>query len=107
MYEKFVLHMDNAALQWFLTINEPSGRLMRWSLRLTEFYFKVKYKKGLLNTQTDTLLRLTTSVETIDEDDDRIPAFMEEVLSNELERDKERRNEQEFLIIQYLSLIHI
>ena len=91
MYEKFVVHTDHAALHWLLTINDPSGRLMRWRLRLAEFDFEVKYKKGLLNTQADALSRLTTTAETILDDEDDIPAFMSDMLNSELEHDKKKR----------------
>ena len=60
MYERFVVHTDNAALHWLLTIDDPSGRLMRWRLRLAEFDFEVRYKKGKANTQADALSRLDT-----------------------------------------------
>ena len=33
----FVVNTDHSALRWPLTIREPSGRLMRWRLRLSEF----------------------------------------------------------------------
>ena len=101
MYEKFVVHTDHAALHWLLTINDPSGRLMRWRLRLAEFDFEVKYKKGLLNTQADALSRLTTTAETILDDEDDIPAFMSDMLNSELEHDKKDGHEHEFMDVQY------
>ena len=76
MYEKFIVHTDHAALRWLLSIQDPSGRLMRWRLRLAEFDFQIMYKKGKLNTQADALSRLRTLAETIRHDDDDIPAFM-------------------------------
>lgn len=45
MDELFYVHTDHAALHWLLTINEPSVRLMRWRLRLTEYDFEVQYMK--------------------------------------------------------------
>ena len=62
--ENFVINTDHSALRWLLTIRETSGRLMRWRLRLGEFDYEVRYKKGLLNTQTDALSRLSTLGET-------------------------------------------
>ena len=61
-----------------MEITEPSGRLMRWRLRLSEFHFVVKYKKGLLNTQADALSRLATSGETTVDIDDEIPCYLAE-----------------------------
>ena len=67
-----------------LTIDDPSGRLIRWRLRLAEFDFEVKYKKGKANTQADALSRLHTSAETKPHDDnDDIPVFMNELDKNE------------------------
>ena len=80
MYEKFVVYTDHAALHWLLTIDDPSGRFIRWRLRLAEFDFEVKYKKGKANTQANALSRLHTFAETKphDENDD-IPVFMNEL----------------------------
>ena len=59
-----------------MEITDPSGRLMRWRLRLGEFAFDVKYKKGKLNTHADALLRLLTSGETTVPVDEEIPRFL-------------------------------
>ena len=59
-----------------MDIAEPSGRLMRWRIRLSEFDFQVEYKKSKLNTQADALSRLATDGETTDDIDDDIPCFM-------------------------------
>ncbi len=39
-----------------LEIAEPFGRLMRWRLRLSEFDFEVRYKKGRATSQADACL---------------------------------------------------
>ena len=74
----FVVHSDHSALRWLLEIAEPSGRLMRWRLRLSEFDFRVEYKKGCLNTQADALSRLQTLGETVPHIDHEIPCFLAE-----------------------------
>ena len=61
-----------------MNISDPSGRLIRWRLRLSEFDFEIKYKKGKANSQADALSRLLTEGETIDAIDDEIPCFMAE-----------------------------
>ena len=43
-----------------MDIQNPSGLLMRWRLRLAEYEFEIKYKLGKLNTQFDALSRLYT-----------------------------------------------
>ena len=76
MYENFTVFTDHAALHWLLTIDDPNGRIIRWRLRLAEYDFEVKYKKGKINTQEDAFSRLNTATETIvhDESGD-IPVF--------------------------------
>ena len=74
--EKFTVHSDQASLRWLLTIAEPSGRLMRWRLRLSEFDFQILYKTGKLNTQADALSSLATLVETTSDLDEDIPCIL-------------------------------
>ena len=76
VYEKFTVHTDHAALQWLFSIQDPSGRLMRWRLRLCEYDFEIAYKKGPQNQQADALSRLQTLAETVRHDDDEIQTFL-------------------------------
>ncbi len=73
MFERFDLHTDHAALQWLFSIEDPSGRLMRWRLRLAEYDFNICYKKGANNHHADAMSRLATlspaNTESDDEDD--------------------------------------
>ena len=71
-----IVHTDHSALRCLLQISEPSGRLMRWCLRLSEFDFEIRYKKGKLNTQADALSRLQTLGETTEELDEYLPCFV-------------------------------
>lgn len=57
--EDFTVHSDHASLQWLMRITEPSGRPMQWNLRLREFSLDIADSKRNLNTQADTLSRLT------------------------------------------------
>lgn len=56
--EKFIVTSYHASLRFVMNINEPSDRLIRWRLRLSEYDFVVKYNKGKSNTQADALSRL-------------------------------------------------
>lgn len=77
MYEKFIVHTDHVALSCLFNITEPSDRFVRWRLRLAEFEFQITYKKGINNTQSYALSRLSTLAEIIyDKDWEEIPAFM-------------------------------
>ncbi len=78
LYERFVLHTDQESLSWLMNIEDPSGRLLRWRLRLAEFDFEVKYKLGKLNTQADAMSRLFTDSEAAHEDMEDIPCFLAE-----------------------------
>ncbi|CDF40830.1 unnamed protein product [Chondrus crispus] len=62
--EHFIVHTDHASLRWLMNVTDPSGRLIRWRLRLSEFDFEIKYKKGKANSQADALSRLRTAGET-------------------------------------------
>lgn len=73
--ENFVIHTDHSSLRLLMEINDRSGGLMRWLLRLSEFGFQVVYKKGYLNTQADALSRLATLGETFITTDDDIPCY--------------------------------
>ena len=58
-----------------MNITDPSGRLLRWRLRLSEFDFSINYKKGSSNLQADALSRLRTLGETTVEPDYELPCF--------------------------------
>ena len=39
--DEFVLNTDHYALKWLMTVQNPSGRLLRWRLRLCEFRYQL------------------------------------------------------------------
>ncbi|UYV84446.1 hypothetical protein LAZ67_X002198 [Cordylochernes scorpioides] len=57
MGRKFTIFSDHHALQWLKTIKNPSGRLFRWSLRLSSYEYEVRYIKGKLQYEADLLSR--------------------------------------------------
>ncbi|UYV77636.1 hypothetical protein LAZ67_15001781, partial [Cordylochernes scorpioides] len=57
MGRKFAIFSDHHALQWLKTIKNPSGRLFRWSLRLSSYEYEVRYIKGKLQYEADLLSR--------------------------------------------------
>ncbi len=73
---RFIVHTDHASPRWLLEISEPSGRFKCWRVRLTEFYFEVRFKKGKLTSQADALPRLTTLVEMFVPIGNKIPCFI-------------------------------
>lgn len=74
-YEKFTVFKNHHALNWLFNITDPYRRLTRWILRLAEFDFKMKYKKGANNHHTDGLSRLLTGSSTVGHVDGDITAF--------------------------------
>lgn len=55
---KFDLYTDHRPLLHLFNIKNPSGRLYRWKAALTEYDFKIQYKRGSQNTVADALSRL-------------------------------------------------
>ncbi len=58
--EQFDLYTDHNCIRWLMEIVDPSGRLMRWRLRLAEYTFDIHHKKGYLNTQADAVFGLAS-----------------------------------------------
>ena len=73
--QKFVVRTDHDALRWLLTLSEPSSRLMRWRLRLSEFDFEIQNRPGRVHQVPDALSRLITPGSDTKPVDDEIPKF--------------------------------
>ena len=58
---KFSVITDHKALQWLDNTKLTNSRLMRWSLILQEFNFDIQYRKGVANTNADSLSRYSIS----------------------------------------------
>lgn len=56
--QKFTIETDHKPLTWLFSLKEPNQRLIRWKLRLEEFNFEIKYKKGKENKVADALSRI-------------------------------------------------
>jgi hypothetical protein len=53
----FTVYTDHQALQWLDTKRHQNSKLERWALKLQEFDFTIKYKKGEENLVADCLSR--------------------------------------------------
>src|SRR6266700_5825230 len=68
----FTIRTDHHGLCFLLNVRDVSGRLLRWSLRLQEFDFRIEYKSGKLHKNADCLSRYPPtgqSAENLDECD--------------------------------------
>ena len=71
----FDLYTDHQSLKWMMSLTDASGRLGRWRLRLLEFDFTIKYRKGAVNRIADAVSRLPTFGEYAVEPDSDNPCF--------------------------------
>lgn len=55
--QPFTVYTDHSALNWFLSLNNPTGRLARWGVRLSSFNFEIKHRRGVDNVIPDALSR--------------------------------------------------
>lgn len=55
--QKFTIYTDHSSLKWFLNLNNPTGRLARWGVRLSAFNFEIKHRRGKDNIVPDFLSR--------------------------------------------------
>lgn len=55
---RFIIETDHKPLTWLFSIKEPNSKLVRWRLKLSEFDYQIKYKKGVKNGNADALSRI-------------------------------------------------
>lgn len=55
---KFLIETDHKPLVWLFSLKDPNSRVTKWRLRLEEFDYEIKYKKGKENTVADALSRI-------------------------------------------------
>ena len=58
---EFNVVTDHSALQWLFAIKKPTGRLYRWSVRLSVYNYKVRHRPGVFNQAPDALSRAPVS----------------------------------------------
>lgn len=59
---KFIIETDHKPLTWLFSIKEPNSKLVRWRLKLSEFDYEIKYKKGTKNSNADALSRIENKI---------------------------------------------
>ena len=53
----FVVHTDHRALKWLISSEDPSSRLMRWAVKLSEYDCTVEHRPGTRMQHADALSR--------------------------------------------------
>ena len=74
-----LIRTDHAALRWLVTLKDPTGRLARWSYKLSTVDYEIIYRPGRQHQVPDALSRLLTFERESDPVqppiDDDIPTF--------------------------------
>jgi hypothetical protein len=78
---KFTVHTDHRALKWLLNLQDPSSRLTRWAVKLSEYDFIVEHRPGTKMRHADALSRNINQVE------------RDMVLSREIIRDEQEKDD--------------
>ncbi len=55
--QQFILETDAKALSYLMSKNNPTKRLLKWAMMLSEYDFKIQYRKGTEMTHVDALSR--------------------------------------------------
>ena len=65
---EFTAITDHYSLLWLNQLENPSGRLARWSVRLQQYKFKILHRKGKEHVVPDALSRAVPVVDSVDVD---------------------------------------
>jgi cupin superfamily acireductone dioxygenase involved in methionine salvage len=65
---------DHKALQYLMSLKDPTGKLARWAMFLSQFDIEVEYRKGSLHTNADYLSRPVLMVVAATENENEIEA---------------------------------
>ncbi|KAJ9582111.1 hypothetical protein L9F63_003567, partial [Diploptera punctata] len=63
---KFQVVTDHKGLVWLFKVKDPSSRLIRWKLQLSEFEFEIHYRAGKRHVNADSLSRHPVECCTLD-----------------------------------------
>lgn len=105
---KFTVVTDHYSLLWLAKLQNPSGRLARWSLRLSQHVFDIVHRKGRFNVVPDALSRAPAQISTLKVvDADREPWYLQ--LLNKIAAHAESYpnfKEEDGLIYKYVANKH-
>jgi len=60
---RFTVYTDHRALKWLLNLQDPSSRLTRWAVKLSEYDYIVEHRPGTKMQHDDVLWRCVHLVE--------------------------------------------
>ena len=69
---QFVVNTDHQPLKYIFKIKEPAARLLRWMVRLSNYDFEIRYKRGIANGNADALSRLPEESSDLEESNETI-----------------------------------
>ena len=64
---KFNVLTDHKPLEWLMSVKDPSSKLVRWRLKLSEYDFNIGYKSGKKNQNADALSRIELNINELSE----------------------------------------
>ena len=79
---KFTVYTDHRALKWLLNLQDPSSRLTRWAVKLSEYDYVVEHRPGTKMRHADALSRNVSSIE-----NDMV--LSREIIKEEQEKDED------------------
>ncbi|XP_048251449.1 uncharacterized protein LOC125379241 [Haliotis rufescens] len=94
---KFQVITDHAALRYLKSIKDPTGKLARWSLMLTQYDYEVIYRPGAKHGNADALSRGVSQVSVITHVQEKTGLTVDKLRSLQLADEKFKR------IIDYLE----
>jgi hypothetical protein len=77
---RFTVYTDHRALKWLLNLEDPSSRLTRWAVKLSEYDYKVEHRPGTKMRHADALSR---HINVVDKD----LVLSREIIREEQEKD--------------------
>jgi hypothetical protein len=60
---RFTVYTDHRALRWLLNLQDPSSRLTRWAMKLSEYDYVVEHRPGTKMRHADALSRSINKIE--------------------------------------------
>jgi hypothetical protein len=68
-YSKFIVTTEHTSLQYMLGIKDPSSRILRWHLKLTQFDYTIVHRSGKKIGHADALIRYIHTIRTLPKSD--------------------------------------